>query len=120
MYLRLFKEGFYFAINSIIVNKLRTFLSLFGITIGICSIISVFTVLDWMSNSIRNSIATMGDNVLFVQKIPWSFSPDIAWWDIMKRPVVSKDDYVAILNRSTRAKYVCLTVRQSSQIKYNK
>jgi putative ABC transport system permease protein len=101
MLFRLFKEGFYFAINSIIVNKLRTFLSLFGITIGIFSIISVFTILDWMEKSIRDSIATMGDNVLFVQKIPWSFSPDMAWWDIMKRPPVSKDDYLAILNRST-------------------
>ncbi len=120
MLFRLFKEGFYFAINSIIVNKLRTFLSLFGITIGIFSIISVFTVLDWMEKSIRDSIATMGDNVLFVQKIPWSFSPDMPWWDVMKRPSVSKDDYLAILNRSTRTKFVCLTVRQQEQVKYNK
>lgn len=120
MFFRLFKEGFLFAINSIIVNKLRTFLSLFGITIGICSIISVFTVLDWMEKSIRDSIATMGDNVLFVQKIPWSFSPDMVWSDIMKRPTVSKDDYHAILNRSTRSEFACLTVRQRKQVKYNK
>jgi putative ABC transport system permease protein len=120
MFFRLFKEGFYFAINSIIVNKLRTFLSLFGITIGIFSIISVFTVLDWMAKSIRDSIATMGDNVLFVQKIPWSFSPDMAWWDIMKRPPISKDDYLTILNRSTKTEFVCLTVRQQEQVKYNK
>jgi len=39
MYLRLLKEGFLFAVNSVVVNKLRTFLSLFGITIGIFSII---------------------------------------------------------------------------------
>ena len=63
MFFRLFKEGFIFAVNSIFVNKIRTFLSLFGITIGIFSIISVFTVLDWMEKSIRDSISTMGDNV---------------------------------------------------------
>ena len=72
MILRLFKEGFIFAVNSIIVNKLRTFLSLFGITIGIFSIISVFTVLDWMAKSIRDSISTLGDNVIYVEKWPWS------------------------------------------------
>ena len=55
-----------FAVNSIIVNKLRTFLSLFGITIGIFSIISVFTVLDWMEKSIKDSISTLGDNVIHV------------------------------------------------------
>jgi len=120
MLFRLFKEGFYFAINSIIVNKLRTFLSLFGITIGIFSIISVFTVLDWMEKSVRDSIASMGDNVIFVQKIPWSFSPDMAWWEIMKWPAVSKDDYQAIRNRSTRTASVCLTVKQLTRIKYNK
>jgi putative ABC transport system permease protein len=48
MFFRLFKEGFLFAVKSIMVNKFRTFLSLFGITIGIFSIIAVFTVLDWM------------------------------------------------------------------------
>jgi putative ABC transport system permease protein len=53
MFFRLLKEGFLFAVNSIYVNKLRTFLSLFGITIGIFSIISVFTILDWMEKSIR-------------------------------------------------------------------
>ena len=72
---RLVKEGFLFALNSIIVNKLRTFLSLFGITIGIFAIISVFTVLDWMESSIKDSIASLGDDVIYVQKMPWSLIP---------------------------------------------
>jgi len=118
MYLRLFKEGFLFAYSSIIVNKLRTFLSLFGITIGIFSIISVFTVLDWMEKSIRESIASMGDNVIYVQKFPWSFDPNLAWWDIIKWPAISQDDYNAMLNRSTKAASVCYSAFQSRQIKY--
>ena len=66
MFFRLLKEGLFFAVNSVIVNKLRTFLSLFGITIGIFSIISVFTALDWMEKSIRDSISSLGDNVIYV------------------------------------------------------
>jgi putative ABC transport system permease protein len=118
MYLRLFKEGFIFAYNSIIVNKLRTFLSLFGITIGIFSIISVFTVLDWMEKAIRESIASMGDNVIYVQKFPWSFDPNLAWWDIMKWPAIAQDDYEAIVDKSTKASSVCYSAFQSRQIKY--
>lgn len=118
MFLRLFKEGFLFAYSSIIVNKLRTFLSLFGITIGIFSIISVFTVLDWMEKAIRESIASMGDNVIYVQKFPWSFDPNLAWWDIIKWPSISQDDYSAMLNRSTKSAAVCYSVFQSRQIKY--
>jgi putative ABC transport system permease protein len=118
MYLRLFKESFLFAYSSIMVNKLRTFLSLFGITIGIFSIISVFTVLDWMEKAIRESIASMGDNVIYVEKFPWSFDPNLAWWDIIKWPAISQDDYNAVLNRSAKSAAVCYSAFQSRQIKY--
>lgn len=118
MFIRLFKEGFLFAVNSVFVNKLRTFLSLFGITIGIFSIISVFTALDWMEKSIHDSISTLGDNVLYIHKWPWGLNTNLEWWEISKRPAVSKEDYQAILTRSTKAATACFSVRQSTQIKY--
>jgi putative ABC transport system permease protein len=120
MFFRLFKEGFLFAVNSVIVNKLRTFLSLFGITIGIFSIISVFTVLDWMEKSIRDSVSSLGDNVIYVQKFPWSFDPNLAWWDIIKWPSLSDRDYQAILKKSTKSETACFTVFQPEKIKYQK
>ena len=119
MFFRLFKEGFYFAVNSVMVNKLRTFLSLFGITIGIFSIISVFTVLDWMESSIRTSISTLGDNVVYVQKWPWSFG-NFAWWDVMKWPAVSQDDYHSLVNKSTKSVAACFDASQTVPIKYKK
>jgi putative ABC transport system permease protein len=120
MFLRLFKEGFLFAVNSVIVNKLRTFLSLFGITIGIFSIISVFTALDWMEKSIRDSVSTLGDNVLYVQKFPWSFDPNLAWWDIIKWPSISERDYQAIQKKSTKSETACFLAAQAEKIKYKK
>jgi putative ABC transport system permease protein len=118
MFLRLLKEGFLFAVNSIIANKLRTFLSLFGITIGIFSIISVFTVLDWMEKAVRDSISTLGSDVVYIQKWPWSFSNDLAWWDIAKWPAASMNDYQAILDKSTKAEAASFYVTQTEQIKY--
>jgi putative ABC transport system permease protein len=120
MFFRLFKEGFLFAVKSVIVNKLRTFLSLFGITIGIFSIISVFTALDWMEKSIRDSVSTLGDNVLYVQKWPWSFDPNLAWWDIVKWPPISERDYQAILKKSTKSETACFLADQPEKIKYKK
>jgi putative ABC transport system permease protein len=120
MFFRLLKEGLYFAVNSVIVNKLRTFLSLFGITIGIFSIISVFTVLDWMEKSIHDTISSLGDNVVYVQKWPWAFGRDYPWWDYVKRPAVSLDDYRTIINKSTKTEAACFDVSQSKMIKYKK
>jgi len=118
MFLRMLKESYLFAVNSIVVNKLRTFLSLFGITIGIFSIISVFTVIDWMEKSIRDSIATLGDNVVYVQKWPWSFDPNLEWWDIISWPAISTDDYKAVREKSEKTESVCFYVFQPQTIKY--
>jgi len=116
--LRLFKESFLSAIKSVTVNKLRTFLSLFGITIGIFCIISVFTVLDWMEKSIRDSISSMGSNVVYIQKFPWSFDADLKWWDIIRWPTVSMNEYQAIKKRSAKTEAVSFLVAKSDRLKY--
>lgn len=118
MYLRLLRESFIFSVKSVIVNRLRTFLSLFGISIGIFSIISVFTALDWMEKSIRDSISSLGDNVIYVHKFPWGFEPNLAWWDLIKRPQITERDYEAVLRRSTRAEAVSLQTSQRVMLKY--
>lgn len=87
LYLKLFAESVRFALASLANNKLRTSLSLLGVTIGIFAIISVFTMVDSMENKIRDSINSLGDNVVFVQKWPWEFGKDYAWWKYMQRPV---------------------------------
>jgi len=102
LFLRLFRESYLFALRAIIANKVRTFLSLLGITIGIFSIIAVFTVFDSIENSIRNSIESLGSNVLFVQKWPWSFGGgDYPWWKYMKRPETRINELEIIQKRCT-------------------
>lgn len=118
MFFRLIKEGFAFAISSIVVNKLRTFLSLFGITIGIFAIVSVFTVLDWMEKAVRESIASLGDDVIYVQKMPWSFDPNIKWWDMITWPAISLDDYESIRRNSSLSEAASFAVIFNRNLKY--
>ena len=70
---RLIGESFRFAWDALRQNKLRTSLSLLGITIGIFIIIAVFTAVDTMRNQIQSSVDKLGSNTLFVQKWPWIF-----------------------------------------------
>ncbi|MCW3078093.1 MAG: ABC-type antimicrobial peptide transport system, permease component [Bacteroidetes bacterium] len=86
MFIILFKESLRFAWQSLAANKLRSFLSLLGITIGIFAIILVFTIVDSLENNIRGSIQTLGNNVVYIQKWPWTFGPDYPWWKYMNRP----------------------------------
>jgi len=87
LFLTLFKESFLFAIQALVTNKLRSFLSLLGITIGIFAIISVFTMTDSLETKLRDSVKSLGDNVIYIQKWPWTFGPDYPWWKYMNRPV---------------------------------
>lgn len=52
-------------------NKLRTSLSLLGITIGITCIISVLTVIDSLKSNIQNNMASLGSDVLYIGRWPW-------------------------------------------------
>lgn len=72
------------ALSELWVNKLRTFLSLLGITIGIFCIIAVLTVTDSMESSIRKDLKSMGTNVIYLQKWPWDGDGD--WWKYVNRP----------------------------------
>ncbi len=118
MFLRLLKESLLFAYNSVIVNKLRTFLSLFGITIGIFAIITVFTVLDWMESSIRENIASLGDNTIYVHKWPWGMNPDMKWWEIIKRPVPTYGEYEELKTRLSTADELSFAVQTNVTVKY--
>jgi putative ABC transport system permease protein len=73
-----------------------------------------------MEKAIRDSISSMGDNVLYVNKWPWGFEPNLKWWDIIKWPSISNDDFQAILNRSTKTASTCFSINQTKQIKYIK
>ena len=66
------QESLQSAYKTIVINKLRTILSLLGITIGIFAIISVFTVLDSLESNVRESLASLGDDVIYVEKWPWA------------------------------------------------
>lgn len=107
--LRLIAESFIFAYTSLVVNRLRTFLSLLGITIGIFCIISVFTIIDSLERTVRESMSKLGSNVIYVQKWPWAPPPgetEYPWWKYMNRPVPKLSETQEILHRSGLSQYV--------------
>ncbi len=121
LFARLIFESFSFAGNSLKANKLRTFLSLLGITIGIFAIISVFTVIDSLENYIRNSLNSLGNNMLFIQKWPWTppeGETEYPWWRYLNRPVPKLDETEEILRRSELTDNGVFLVGFNSTVQY--
>lgn len=87
IFLKIFGESIRFAWHALVTNKLRTLLSLLGISIGIFAIISVFTAIDALERNVSQSVSSLGENVIYVQKWPWTFSSEYPWWKYFQRPV---------------------------------
>ncbi len=121
MLLRLLREGVIFAFLALWANKLRTFLSLLGITIGIFAVISVFTFVDSWEAQIKSSLSNLGNEVIYIEKFPWTFGSDYPWWKYVMRPVPTYKEFEQLQSRSETAAAVCLmTTFQGKLAKYGK
>lgn len=121
VYLRLVKEGSSFAASSLVVNRLRTTLSLLGITIGIFAIISVFTLVDSMERSVRSSFESLGDDAMFIEKMPWgpeAGDGEYAWWKYMKRPQVTYEEAKILKQRMNTAGVVSFFAGAPRTVEY--
>jgi putative ABC transport system permease protein len=93
VYLRLLNESFGFAMNALRSNKLRTLLSLLGVTIGIFSIIAVLAAVDSLDRKISKDLSSLDKNTIYLLK--FSFGPsDIPQWKREQFPNVKYTEYV--------------------------
>lgn len=74
------------AFEAILSHKLRSVLSVLGITIGIFCIIMVFTAVSSLEKHVKSSVESFGTDVIFIQKWPWTFGSDYPWWKYYRRP----------------------------------
>ncbi len=92
LYFRLLKESFAFALNALRSNKLRTLLSLLGVTVGIFSIIAVLAAVDSLKKNIVDSLDGMDKNTIYLFK--YSFGPtDVEEWKRDQFPHVKYDEF---------------------------
>ncbi len=118
---RLIWESLLMSVQSVTVNRLRALLSLLGITIGIFAIIAVFTIVDSLEANIRQSVNTLGSDVIYVQKWPWAppeGEREYPWWKYMNRPQPTLDEYLYLKDKCKGASNVCFMSAVGRRIEY--
>jgi putative ABC transport system permease protein len=90
------------AMQELRVNKLRTFLSLLGVTIGIFCIIAVGATTDSLERNIRDQVNALGTDVIYIEKWPWD-GGNGEWWKYMDRPSSKYDEFRTIQERTKAA-----------------
>ena len=100
IYFRLLNESFRFAMNALRNNKLRTLLSLLGVTIGIFSIIAVLAAVDSLNRKITKDLSSFDKNTIYLMKM--SFGPStIPQWKREQFPNVKYDEYIYLKGAMT-------------------
>jgi putative ABC transport system permease protein len=85
-----FTESFRIAWAQIRANKLRSVLTALGVIIGIVAVTLMGTAIRGIDTGFQNSLAMLGDDVLYVQKWPWGPTED--WWNYVNRPPIQASD----------------------------
>lgn len=119
LYLRLLKESFTFAMNALRNNKLRTMLSLLGVTIGIFSIIAVLAAVDSLDRKIKSDLSSLDKNTIYLTS--QSFGPsDVPRWKREQFPNVKYEEYQYLKSSLDNVENSCFQYFAANQnIKYD-
>ncbi|MEJ7769091.1 MAG: ABC transporter permease [Chitinophagaceae bacterium] len=97
-------------------NKLRTFLSLFGITIGIFCIIGVLATVNSLQQNVQNDINSLGTNSIYIDK--WAYGPNKEWWKLMKRPQMKHDEMRMLKQKVLSAENMAFKIETRDKVEY--
>ncbi len=103
--LKVIVESIRQALQQLVGNKLRSFLSLLGITIGIFCIIGVQSAVDSLEDNVRGSFEKLGNDVIYINRYAWASGPN-DWWKYIKRPTPNYEDFKVVKTKVTNANLV--------------
>jgi putative ABC transport system permease protein len=113
-------SSFKMALQELWKNKLRTFLSLFGITIGIFCIIGVLATVNSLEQNIQNEVKSLGTNTIYIDK--WDYSagggPNYPWWKYVNRPSPKYEAMKQIKERTPSAKFAAFGINTKDNVEY--
>jgi putative ABC transport system permease protein len=114
-----FLEAASIAISSILSHKLRAFLTLLGVIIGVFVVTAVATVIEGANVYIKEKIATLGTGVFRVQKASMTFGDFQKFQEAFrKNPDLKMEDLYALRENITLAEQIGAQDGASRPVKY--
>ena len=117
-YLEIIWTSFKMALQEFRSNKLRTFLSLLGITFGIFCIISVLSTISSMQMAVNNDIKSLGNKTIYIDKWQYGGGPDYPWWKYIKRPAPKYDEMKLLRQKVPDAQHISFGIQITSNIDF--
>ena len=100
-------ESFVMAMSALAAHKLRSALTLVGVTVGVFSIILVMTAMRGLQQNIENELSGLGANTFTIEKWPQiSFEGPAGWERFRRRKNLTLPMWYALRDQATRARSV--------------
>ncbi len=106
------------ALSSLWANKLRTFLTLLGIIIGVLTIIAVVSIIQGLNNYVYTKMAFYGANDFSVSKFSMIGMSLKQWKEQMKRKNLLLEDMRLLREKCETCELVGASVSTSRNVKY--
>ncbi|MTI87992.1 MAG: FtsX-like permease family protein [Balneolaceae bacterium] len=109
-------EGLKIAFKALSINKIRSVLTALCIIIGITMVTIADAVTTGMDITFDNSMAMMGQNVVYVEKWPWDGGDD--WWKYRSRKEMDLEYVEELRDASLYASNVSASANRRSTVRY--
>jgi putative ABC transport system permease protein len=111
-------ESVSMAMSSLWSNKLRTFLTLLGIIIGVLSIIAVVSIIQGLNNYVYTKFAFYGANDFSASKFSMMSTSLKEWREMLKRKNLTLEDMRLVRNQCKSCELVGATVNTARTVKF--
>lgn len=129
IFVKLVKESVEFALSQLSGDRFRTFLSLFGVSIGIFSIVAIFTAIDALQENVRKGFDAVGSDIIQVTQFPMMGEDDqgnmdalqeYKWWEYMRRPATSYEDFRFLKANSKYGRDITLIISTNQTTRFGR
>jgi putative ABC transport system permease protein len=115
-----FSEAVAIAFASLRANKLRSFLTVLGILIGVSSVIAVVAITEGLDQYMSDKVLQLGGKSFYVQKMPDIITSREQWLEYQKRKDVKLEDLELIRRACDLCTEVGASVTTSRSAKYGR
>jgi putative ABC transport system permease protein len=115
-----FSEAARIALASLRANKLRSFLTVLGILIGVSSVVAVVAITEGLDRYMANQVLALGSRSFSIQKFPDIITSRAMWLEMQKRKDVVLSDMDAVKSACDACGEVGARVETTRTVKFGR
>ena len=90
------QESLSISLKALWANKLRSFLTLLGIIIGVMTVIAIISIISGLNNYVETKLFNMGSHDFTLNRMPSIITSFEEWKKYSKRKKIEYEDYEAV------------------------